>query len=87
MVHALLFFRPIGDQPQQYSFIDQTPLLKPRPLNRYILEPPLLPDPPKTPPQVITGRFFALVVDGTPSLTRVNACGFERGRCQRPKSR
>jgi pimeloyl-ACP methyl ester carboxylesterase len=71
-VHALLFFRPIGDQPQQYTFIDQPPLLKPRPLNRYLL------DPPPPPPPTVTGRFFVVQIGGAKKLTKVQFCGFER---------
>ncbi|MGZ5090778.1 MAG: hypothetical protein ACXWCY_08830 [Burkholderiales bacterium] len=73
-VHALLFYRPIGDQPQQYTFIDEAPLLKPRPLIRYLL------DPPPPPPPVVTGRFFVVQLGGKPDkkLSKVQFCGFER---------
>ena len=76
VVHALLFFRPIGDQPQQYTFIDEPRLLNPRPLNRYLLDPPP-PQPPPPAPQ-LTGRFFVVVLNGKKTLTRVQFCGFER---------
>jgi hypothetical protein len=72
LVHALLFYRPIGDQPQQYTFIDEKPLLKPRPLIRYLL------DPPPPPPPVVTGRFFVVQIGGAKKLTKVQFCGFER---------
>jgi len=72
VVHALQFYRPIGDQPQQYTFIDVPPLLKPRPLNRYLL------DPPPPPPPVVTGRFFVVQIAGAKKLTKVQFCGFER---------
>lgn len=66
-VHLLLFFRPIGDAPQKYTFIDEAPLLKPRPVVRYLLD-----------PSASTGPFFVVNFRGARKLTKTQLCGLER---------
>jgi hypothetical protein len=71
-IHTLLFFRPIGQAPQKYTFIDEPPLLRPTPFNRYFLDPP---------PSGFAGPFFVVEKIGTTNnkkLTTTQFCGFER---------
>jgi pimeloyl-ACP methyl ester carboxylesterase len=61
-VHALMFFRPVGDQALPYNNIDDATS---KSLMRYLLDP-------------LLGPFHAVTVAGVKKLAVVQNCGFER---------